>query len=510
MHPWQALPASDHDSKRQGAVTPSLSFLKDIPEHPGDSWYSGLVSVVLHDATFEKSDPFFHAANLMHLLRQRRAAAQLVADMADDDFNFTTLNSLETLFLSIQSDGGADHNNSHLMVKLSLLALKRCLKLKRCDTQRCAANNSASLVHERAFSLLNLGLQHTSFARPEMEPDLETMVQHLSSMSEIRHAAGVGPGPRRAKVKGESTKAEKRPLLPVEENDDEDNEEESGYVVKEITAMRTLKGGEKEYFVKWGPPHNEEEGWEMWLPRAKLEASAPDKLHEFRLLTEVAAEEVAAEEAEAEAAKVKEASAAAAAEASKAATLEKQRRLREGWRKAFGKVIALIKQRLELLELKGKRVECPPVAPPEVLAELHDSLRALDPSYDPKYHLNSDLSKMPIIHKLLTDASHTFDSTYMLSMQDCECKDCEFGCSGWAHVPTKLKGLLCCQPVLPMLNPKEPGHMLQYDEAAVLPGGTSERDLPSKKDMPGAEMQLRLKKDKDKDLHPSKVCHCIW
>ena len=185
-------------------------------------------------------------------------------------------------------------------------------------------------------------------------------------------------------MKSESTTAEKRPLSPVEANDEEDDDEESDYVVEEITAVRSRKGGEKEYLVTWAPPHNEEE---TWLPRAKLEASAPDKLQEFRLLRdpeEVAAEEAAAAAAAA-AAKEKQASAAAAAEASKAATLEKQRRLREGWGGSIGEVIALLKQRLELLELKGKRVECPPVAPPEVLAELHDSLRALDPSYDPKY-----------------------------------------------------------------------------------------------------------------------------
>jgi hypothetical protein len=111
-----------------------------------------------------------------------------------------------------------------------------------------------------------------------------------------------------------------------------------------------------------------------------------------------------------------------------------------------------------------------------------------------------------VINKLLTDESHTFHSTYMLSMQDCEREDgCEFGCLGWKGVPTKLKGLLRCKPVMPMLNPDEPGHMLQYDAAAGLEDGTSECGLPSKKDVPNAEVLLRKNKDKDKDLHPSKV-----
>ena len=159
--------------------------------------------------------------------------------------------------------------------------------------------------------------------------------------------------------------------------------------------------------------------------------------------------------------------------------------------------------------MKQKRVECPPPAPPEVVAELHDSLRALDDCYDPKYRLNSDLPKMPVLHSLLTDENHTFDSTYMLSIQDCECPEtCKFGCSGWTGVPTKLKGLLRCKPVLPVLNPDEPGHMYGYDAAAALPGGTSERDLPSKKGMLSDEMLQRKARDKAKDLHPSKVRPC--
>ena len=72
----QPLDASDHDSHRQGAIINSLSLLTDIPEHAGDSWYAGTPSVVMHCATFEKSDPFFHAANLLDLLRKKEAEAK--------------------------------------------------------------------------------------------------------------------------------------------------------------------------------------------------------------------------------------------------------------------------------------------------------------------------------------------------------------------------------------------------------------------------------------------------
>ena len=250
------LNASDHDSHRQGAIATSLSLVKDIPEHPGDSWYRGTPSVVLHDAVFEKSNPFFHAANLLLLLRRLQDEARQTGEAT-----WATQVALDTYFLSLQTDGGADHNNTKLQVKLSLLALKRCLGLKRLDSQRCAPSASATLVHERVFSLLNLGLQHTSFARPQMEAELEAMVRNLSSMAEIRFAAGVGPPPKRAKVKEQSSITGKRPAAPAEdkaegageESEDEEKEEEEvddegeemvedetrPYVVDSITAQRT-------------------------------------------------------------------------------------------------------------------------------------------------------------------------------------------------------------------------------------------------------------------------------
>ena len=192
-----------------------------------------------------------------------------------------------------------------------------------------------------------------------------------------------------------------------------------------------------------------------------------------------------------------------AKEAAMAAKQAKQQRLREQFKASIHKVISLVKGRLTLLELKGKRVECPQAAPPELLKELHDSLRALDDKYDPKYTLMPELRKIPTIQAYLTDSEHTFDTTYMLSFQDCDAKDCKFGCCGWDGVPAKE--LLRCKPVLPMLNPNAPGHMYSYDEAVALACGTSERNLPSKRGLGNAEVQRRKEKDKKKELHPSKV-----
>ena len=520
----QQLDAADHDSTRQGTVANSLIFDQDIPEHPGDSWYGGTPIVILHCGTFEKSDAFFHAAQVLHQLRTKEAAATAAATAtggarAPPNWGDAMGMGKSLLLLSLQTDGGADHRNTLLKVKLSLLALKRCLNIRRLDSERCAPSASATLVHERVFSLLNLGLQHTSFARTRMDDDLEAMVRSLSSMAEIRYAAGVGPPP---KHKGEAAATEATSKNATGDDDEEEGEGEGeedddrsageGYEVREIIAERFRRAVGKEYLVRWAPPYDEEEP--SWQPAANLEG-APKIVEAWRR-SRLSEEEMKAEDLAAVASAAKEAEAKAAAQEAKAAAEEvkaaaeeakvaKRRRLREQFKGAIYKVIALVKERLILLELKGKRVVCPEVAPAEVTAELHASLRELDDAYDPKYNLMSQLKNMPILEMCLTDPKHTFDSTYMLSMQDCEEENCTFGCCGWADIPSNLKALLRCKPVLPMLDPNNPGHMYSYDQAATLPGGTSECELPSKKDLTPAEEKARTERDKGKELHPSKV-----
>ena len=347
-----------------------------------------------------------------------------------------------------------------------------------------------------------------------MDDDLEDMVRSLSSMAEIRHAAGVGPPPKQGKAKPKveaktnaaAMEAETKEATTGEEPPckEEEEMEEGSYEVGEIEAERFTKG-RKEYLVRWAPPFENEEP--SWQPATNLEG-APEKVEVWRR-SRLSHEELEAEDAvRAKAAEHAETQAAAKAEVTKAVTEAKeakQRRLREQFKAAIYKVVDLVKKRITLLELKGKHVECPPVAPPELLAELHASLRTLDSQYDPKYSLMSQLKKMPVIEKYFADPQHTFDSTYMLSLQDCEVEGCKFGCRGWTGLPTKVKEVLRCQPVLPMKDPKNPGHMYSYDDAAALPGGTSERDLPSKKDLDSEEMKQRKEKDKGKELHPSKV-----
>ena len=157
-----------------------------------------------------------------------------------------------------------------------------------------------------------------------------------------------------------------------------------------------------------------------------------------------------------------------------------------------------------MLELKGKPVECSEPAR-EVIEELHASLLELDPAYDRSLRLMSDLQKMPVLAAYFVSKEHVFDSTYQLSLRDCNDPSCKACCGGWNDVPENLCSLIRAEPVLPMLDPDNPGHFYSYEKAAAL-RETDERDLPSMKDkvVTAADKESQAS-DKKKELHPSKV-----
>eukprot|EP00966_Prymnesium_polylepis_P299101 6911152-Prymnesium_polylepis.1 len=99
-------------------------------------------------------------------------------------------------YLWLSFDGGADRNNKHLKVKLSLLAVWFITKLKKLSGQRGAPNQSYTLTGERPMSLLQLGLNGVSLAGGKMDDEYEEMAKGCSSMAELRFKVGRGPKPK--------------------------------------------------------------------------------------------------------------------------------------------------------------------------------------------------------------------------------------------------------------------------------------------------------------------------
>ena len=108
--------------------------------------------------------------------------AQLDADAHLDDGQVVRKFNPPAL-IWISADGGADHNTQHLKVRLSLLALSRCLGVPKLSALRGCPNQSYTLTAERAMSLLQLGIIHLAIERRSMPEESEAAVANCSSMA---------------------------------------------------------------------------------------------------------------------------------------------------------------------------------------------------------------------------------------------------------------------------------------------------------------------------------------
>jgi len=107
VHSATTFQVGDHDFTNM-SVTPSVSFVVDIPDVISESWYDGIVHVLFKDSAFEPSSPCRHAAELNAILQ-------------------SDSKSFPVLFL--YTDGGPDHRLTYASVKLTLIALFRKLDL---------------------------------------------------------------------------------------------------------------------------------------------------------------------------------------------------------------------------------------------------------------------------------------------------------------------------------------------------------------------------------------------
>ena len=150
--------ASDHNY-HVGNFTPSVNLVCAIPETIDESFYTGQIHVGIKDSVFEPSNSMRHVVELLSILRNQELKPYL------------------TLF----SDGGADHNVTFLFNQCMLLALFRIgdfdiLKVGRCAPAQCYINPA-----ERAMSLLNIGLQGMALERDHAGP-FEKAISSCKSM----------------------------------------------------------------------------------------------------------------------------------------------------------------------------------------------------------------------------------------------------------------------------------------------------------------------------------------
>ena len=91
-----------HDFTKYSLI-PSVAFLIDVPADVIGSWYDGLVHVLLKEAAFEPSSAVRHSAELSKIITSNYNPVQPV--------------------LFLYTDGGPEHNLTHMAIQLSLIAL---------------------------------------------------------------------------------------------------------------------------------------------------------------------------------------------------------------------------------------------------------------------------------------------------------------------------------------------------------------------------------------------------
>lgn len=116
------------------------------------------------NSAFESSSPIQHAMELTALVQ----------------------NKLSTMLI-LYSDGRPDHRLTYYMsMKLSLISFFVNLNL---DYLCAGPYHSFRNPPERVMSVLNLGLQSVGLARHRMEVDMESVISHCNSVSEIQRIA---------------------------------------------------------------------------------------------------------------------------------------------------------------------------------------------------------------------------------------------------------------------------------------------------------------------------------
>ena len=155
------------------SITPSVSFVVDIPGVIGESWYDGYVHVLFKDSAFESSSPCRHAAELSAILQP---------------------NAMNYPLLFLYTDGGPDHRLTYANVKLTIIALFLKLDLDYLCVSRTAPHHSYHNPAERIMSVINLGLQSIGLSRRQLEDQAEEQeVRRCGSVSEVRELASKKP-----------------------------------------------------------------------------------------------------------------------------------------------------------------------------------------------------------------------------------------------------------------------------------------------------------------------------
>jgi hypothetical protein len=183
--------ALDH-SYHLGSLSASVNLFQEIPSRLEQSWVQGQIKVTLNDSVFNGSHGMKHYAELALQILQRAARRhgkimfenlRQFMEMKEEDKN--ELLAFVPVVVFIRHDGGHDHKNTLLQNIAALVAFVELLQLHALVNNRNAPDGSWINSVECCLNILNLGLDHQSYARDECNTQ-EYLVKSCSSMKALR------------------------------------------------------------------------------------------------------------------------------------------------------------------------------------------------------------------------------------------------------------------------------------------------------------------------------------
>ena len=152
-------------------LTPSVTWVCDVPEAIEESFYQGKVCVSMKNAAFQSSSPLRPAVELTRTLRT------------------CGVNTVRKPVLLLYTDGGPDHRSNFVRVQVSLICLFKLLQLDYLVAARTAPMQSYRNLVESCMSLLNLSLQSLGLMREKMPDDEEKAFSSANSLAATKSLA---------------------------------------------------------------------------------------------------------------------------------------------------------------------------------------------------------------------------------------------------------------------------------------------------------------------------------
>ena len=154
-----------------------VNFFAEIPDSGTSSFFTGEAMTSLKDRIFEKSSPMGHSTELSKQVKVKQGGVQ--------EFNNEVL--------LLVTDGGGDHNITHVSVKISHISLLLHINTDMLLAMRTCPTQSWTNMAERVMSVLNLALQNVSTEREKIEDHFKEMIKWKNNMTKLCDPAAVEP-----------------------------------------------------------------------------------------------------------------------------------------------------------------------------------------------------------------------------------------------------------------------------------------------------------------------------